>query len=138
MEGQRKGPVTVSKAGPCLGPLVSGEEVVCTQQAMSSGSCKNGKHPEFGNIFVCMFSPPHPPMPTRAGGDPSVPRPHVLPMNSLAAGSTSHWLPGRQKGQAACHRSPVLFLAQILKLDKGLVALEAEGQELLLELEKNQ
>lgn len=34
--------------------------------------------------------------------------------------------------------SPALLLIQVLKLDTGLVALEAEGQELLLELGKNQ
>ncbi|XP_036780506.1 disintegrin and metalloproteinase domain-containing protein 33 isoform X4 [Manis pentadactyla] len=33
--------------------------------------------------------------------------------------------------------SPALLLAQVSELDTGLVALEAEGQELLLELEKN-
>lgn len=34
--------------------------------------------------------------------------------------------------------SPALLLAQVSKLDTGLVAVEAKGQELLLELEKNQ
>lgn len=33
---------------------------------------------------------------------------------------------------------PALLLAQVSKLDSGLVALKAEGQELLLELEKSQ
>ncbi|XP_054429463.1 disintegrin and metalloproteinase domain-containing protein 33 [Pteronotus mesoamericanus] len=44
---------------------------------------------------------------------------------------TPHWVLDGQP------RRPVTLEEPVLKLDKGLVALEAEGQELLLELEKN-
>lgn len=74
-------------------------------------------------------------MPMRATGDASVPQPHVLPMNSLAGWLPTNQLPGRP-GCLPPHPAPLL--AQALKLDTGLVALEAGGQELLLELEKNQ
>ena len=59
-------------------------------------------------------------------------------MNSLA--SQLHILPASwQAGDLdARPLSPTLLLAQVSKLEVGLVALKAEGQELLLELEKNQ
>lgn len=66
---------------------------------------------------------------------PSAPcSPHELP-GQLAPHPPAPWQAG---GQAACHLRPALLLAQALKLDSALVALEAGGQKLLLELEKNQ
>lgn len=48
---------------------------------------------------ISMLSPPHPPMPTKASGDPSAPHPHVLPMNSLASWLPTHQLPGKQEAR---------------------------------------
>lgn len=90
-----------------------------TSQAVSDACCQNEKHPEFGNIHACMFSPPDPSTPPMASGEPAAPCCRCSPS---AASSPSH----------------LLLLAQVLKLDTALVALKAAGQELLLELEKNQ
>lgn len=106
---------------------------------LSNGCFQDNKHPEFGNIFVWVFSPPRPSTPAVASGEPAglCPTPHrALPKNSLAS-STAYVLLGTQEAWMSAI-SPALLLAQVSELDTGLVALEAEGQELLLELEKNQ
>lgn len=76
-------------------------------------------------------------MPTRASGEPAALCLHSLPQE-LPHQLTAHPTCWQAGGRAACHLSPILLLVQVLKLDTGLVSLKAEGQELLLELEKNQ
>ncbi|KAK2505524.1 hypothetical protein MC885_019761 [Smutsia gigantea] len=101
-------------------------------------SMTDNKHPELGDIFVWVFSPPHHYTPAVASGEPAglCPTPHsTLPTNSLAS-PTAYLLLGMQEAWMSAI-SPALLLAQVSELDMGLVALEAEGQELLLELEKN-
>ena len=59
-------------------------------------------------------------------------------MNSLVSYLHIPPAPWQAEGLDAHPLSPILLLAQVPKLEVRLVALEAEGQELLLELEKNQ
>lgn len=62
----------------------------------------------------------------------------ALPVNSLVSYLYIPPAPWQAEGLDAHPLSPILLLAQVPKLEVRLVALEAEGQELLLELEKNQ
>lgn len=78
---------------------------------------------------------PHPPTPTMASGGLL---PRALPVNSLVSYLYIPPAPWQAEGLDAHPLSPILLLAQVPKLEVRLVALEAEGQELLLELEKNQ
>ena len=75
---------------------------------------------------------PHPATPTMASGGLL---PRALPMNSLVYIPPAPW---QAEGLDAHPLSPILLLAQVPNLEVRLVALEAEGQELLLELERNQ
>lgn len=114
-------------------PRLSREGVLCTWQALSNGCSQNKDHPEFGHIFAC----PHP-IPTMASGGLLPCAPVSLPMTSLASQLHLPPAPWQAGGLDACPLSPALLLAQVSKLEVGLVALKAEGQGLLLELEKNQ
>lgn len=77
---------------------------------------------------------PHPP----GKGRSSALRLCAFPVNSLVSYLCIPPAPWQAEGLDAHPLSPILLLAQVPKLQVRLVALEAEGQELLLELEKNQ
>uniref|UniRef100_A0A8C6A9V3 ADAM metallopeptidase domain 33 n=1 Tax=Marmota marmota marmota TaxID=9994 RepID=A0A8C6A9V3_MARMA len=62
-----------------------------------------------------------------------VPCAFVLPGNTPGEPVTPQWVLGGRPWSRVTLEEPV----SILKLNSGLVVLEAEGQELLLELEKN-
>ena len=87
--GPEEGPRNAGKLSgtPCL---ISLGTQCSLSRPLSDGCRQNQNRPESGTVFVCMFSPPHLPIPSVADGEPAAPS---LLCSPSPANSTSHLAP---------------------------------------------